>query len=742
MRRLRPLGILFLSFLLGPQPFLPAAQAASHTNPKLILPVEAVRPGDTFLAGIELAMQPGWHTYWRHGGDSGAPTTVDWKLPAGVTAGPIRWPAPERFAEADLVTFVYHGTVTLIVPISVAATVPAGSIDLAANLRWLECKESCIPGRGSIEGRLVIGPESRPSPQSKAVELAAQQLPLPLPPEAASAAWDGPPTLEERPLVIRWHAPPGPGSPEFFPDGAQAFEVRTLTDRLPGSTGEVVLRKKVRKLEGDWPRQLTGVLALLDTGGKPLTAFEASLGLTEAARGESTAPPGPPQPTPNAPIGPSLEAAPSAASQPVSVPSLSLGRALLLGLLGGIILNIMPCVLPVIALKILGFVRQSGSRPAEIRRLGLIYGLGVWISFLVLAAVVIGVKQAVGIASWGMQFGNPVFLVSMTTLVLLVALSLFGVYEINVGGSALDAAGDLASKEGPAGAFFNGMLAVALATPCTAPFLAPALGYAFAAAPITIVLVFSAIAAGLASPYILLSWQPAWLRFLPKPGAWMERFKIAMGFPMLATALWLYTLAGGRFGASGPLWLGLFLVGLALAAWVWGEFVQRARRSQGLGRIAAVLIALGFYAYALEKELDWRHPASRTETPGAPSTSRHQGGIAWQPWSRAAVDAARSQGHAVFVDFTADWCLTCELNARSSIEIPEVRAKLVAEGIVALKGDYTDLPRNITEELQRFGRAGVPLVIVFPRDPTQAPIVLPELLTPSIVVEALAKATR
>jgi thiol:disulfide interchange protein DsbD len=421
------------------------------------------------------------------------------------------------------------------------------------------------------------------------------------------------------------------------------------------------------------------------------------------------------------------------------VPSLSLGRALLLGLLGGLILNIMPCVLPVIALKILGFVRQSGSRPAEIRRLGLIYGLGVWFSFLVLAGVVIGVKRAVGIASWGMQFGNPVFLVAMTSLVLLVALSLFGVYEINVGGKALDAAGDLASKEGPAGAFFNGMLAVALATPCTAPFLAPALGYAFAASPTTIVLVFSAIAFGLASPYVILSFQPAWLKFLPKPGAWMERFKIAMGFPMLATALWLYTLAAHRLGIQGPLWLGLFLVGLALAAWVWGEFVQRARRNQTAGMIAAVLIGSSFYAFALEKELDWRHPA-----PPAPAGSQGSpslpGGIAWQPWSAEAVAAARTTGKPVFVDFTADWCLTCKLNERSSIEIPEVREKLRSTGTIALKGDHTTVPQAISEELQRFGRAGVPLVLVYPRDASRPPLVLPEVLTPSMVLDALRQA--
>jgi thiol:disulfide interchange protein DsbD len=395
----------------------------------------------------------------------------------------------------------------------------------------------------------------------------------------------------------------------------------------------------------------------------------------------------------------------------------------------------------VIALKILGFVRQSGSRPAEIRKLGLVYGLGVWFSFLVLAGSVIAVKRAAGFASWGMQFGNPVFLVAMTSLVLLVALSLFGVFEINLGGRALDAAGTLARKEGPAGAFFNGVLAVALATPCTAPFLAPALGYAFAADALTILVIFTAVAAGLAAPYVLLSFQPAWLKFVPKPGAWMERFKIAMGFPMLATALWLYTLAGSRFGDAGPLWLGLFLVSLSLAAWVWGEFAQRGSRHPGAARIVALLVfALG-YALALEKELEWRAP--RLATPrntSAPVDPAHA--IPWEPWSKEAVAAARRAGRPAFVDFTADWCLTCKLNERSSINVDSVRQKLRAINAATLKGDHTLQPPEITRELQNYGRAGVPLVLVFPRDPTKDALVLPELLTPDIVLRALDEAAR
>ncbi len=424
-------------------------------------------------------------------------------------------------------------------------------------------------------------------------------------------------------------------------------------------------------------------------------------------------------------------------------------EAIGLGFLGGLILNVMPCVLPVIALKILGFVRQSGNTPREVRKLGLVYALGVWVSFMILAGVVIGVKATAGFAGWGMQFANPVFLVALTTLVLLVALSLFGVFEINITGRALDSAGELTRREGPVGSFFNGALAVALATPCTAPFLAPALGYAFTTNALTILVVFTAIAAGLAAPYVLLSLQPAWLRFLPKPGSWMERFKVAMGFPMLAAALWLYSLSATRhFGGAGPLWLGLYLVGVALAAWIWGEFVQRGRRHRSVAMVISALVAASAYGVVLEHELHWRTPvpAAAALVRGGDASSLISGApvegdqIAWRPWSHQAIEAARRQGRPVFVDFTADWCLTCIRNERAAINVPAVRERLLKVNAVPLQADYTLYPPAITKELQRFERAGVPLVLVYPKNPSRDPLVLSEWLSQDEVLKALDQA--
>jgi thiol:disulfide interchange protein DsbD len=417
----------------------------------------------------------------------------------------------------------------------------------------------------------------------------------------------------------------------------------------------------------------------------------------------------------------------------------SLWQMLLYAFLGGLILNIMPCVLPVIALKILGFVGQAKDDPRRVRKLGLIYALGVMVSFLVLAGLVIGVKAAGHKAGWGMQFGNPQFLVALTALVTLVALNLFGLFEINPGTRVMDAAGTLASKHGPAGAFFNGVLATILATPCTAPFLGAALGFAFAQSAGIIVLMFMVVALGLASPYVILSWQPTWLKFLPKPGAWMERFKVAMGFPMLATAVWLFSLIPLHYGKRA-LWLGLFLVILALAAWIYGEFVQRGRAHRGLGLAAALALLVGGYLYAVEGQLRWRSPVPDSSLAGPLKESPD--GIDWQRWSPAAVAQARAQGRPVFVDFTADWCLTCQANKRIAIDIPSVRAKLKEINAVALLGDYTRLPDDITTELNRYGRAGVPLVLVYPKAPSEPPLVLPEALTPGIVLDFLKRAAQ
>ena len=675
--------------------------AGAKTKVQLLLAQSEARPGDTVLAGIQLKMPPRTHTYWRNPGESGMSTTVEWTLPEGISAGALQWPVPEKFESVGIVTYGYHDEVMLLVPLTIAPDAPSGVQQLSAKVSWLECEELCIPGSATVKASLFVGAESKASPVAAEIEAVQKKLPQPGGALDAAAVWEQTAGAGERSFVVTWKASAMPASADFYPYASEDYDVLPATALLPFEAGKARLRKSVTKLAADWPSTISGVLVQKLSANGEEQAYEIKFDFSKAD-----------------------------ATHRAAMPLGLLVKMLGAGFLGGLILNIMPCVFPVIALKILGFVQQSKESPAKVFQLGLIYALGVIASFLVMAGIVIGVQQAGGSASWGMQMKNPQFTLMLTLLVLLVSLNLFGVFEINLGGRTMGAAGELASQQGAAGAFFNGVLATALATPCTAPFLAPALGFAFAQPPTIIIGMFLAVALGLASPYVVLSWRPEWLRFLPRPGSWMERFKVVMGFPMLATAVWLFSFTAKRFGPSGPLWVGLFLVTVALAAWIWGEFVQRGGQRKGLAMALCILLLGGGYGYALERELHWRNPSAVSDS------------IAWQTWSPEAVAKARTEGRPVLVDFTADWCLTCKYNLRAAIDVSEVRTKLKELNAVALIGDNTDEDPAIVAELKKFDRAGVPLVLVYPRDGQSPPEVLPALLTKGLVLDALDRAAR
>jgi thiol:disulfide interchange protein len=697
---------------------------AAHTHVQLLLSADTAKPGDTILVGMDLKMEPGWHTYWKNSGAAGLPTKIEWQLPPGVTAGEIQWPLPEKLPPAEVTTYGYENEVILIVPLKIETNFPSGEIDLKANVSWLECKDVCIPANQNVEAKLNVGNEIKESADATTIRrwqrikgtVPSSQDDLHFP---FQAWWEQLTNKDLRAVIIRLpHFKTdfvfNVEKADFFPYASDQFEVQAPTEIIPDTNAEFCLRKIVKKFSGDWPKEISGVVILQK--GDLREGIEINLSVADKA--------------------PVSETISSNETSPLASPSLL--QMLLYAFIGGLILNIMPCVLPVIALKILGFVSEAKGSPRRVRALGGIYAVGVLFSFLVLAAIVIGVKAAGHQAGWGMQFGSPIFIVCLTTLVTLVALNLFGVFEVTLGGRALDTAGNLASRHGASGAFFNGVLATTLATPCTAPFLAPALGFAFSQSAATIILIFLFVGLGLASPYVLLSWNPAWLKFLPKPGSWMEKFKIAMGFPMLATVVWLFNIAAASYGKN-VLWLGVFLVVVAFAAWIFGEFFQRGRKHKIAAAIVTLILLASGYAFALEKELAWR--TAMPEIDATDSLKESPDGIAWQRWSPEAVAQARTAGKIVLVDFTADWCLTCQVNKGTSIEIPSVRAKLKEINAVALVGDYTRTPGNITAELNRYNRAGVPLVLVYPKD-AGAPIVLPEILTPNIVLNALDRATQ
>ena len=695
-----------------------ASLAAHHTQVTLVLSADIARPGDTIWAGVDMKMEPGWHTYWKNPGAAGLATKIEWQLPPGVTAGEIQWPLPEKLPPIEVTTYGYENEVMLLVPITLGTNLPAGPLDLKVNVSWLECKEVCIPASKTVDATLGIDSEIKTSADTATVDSWKNKTPKANANIDVYAWWYNSTNADPRTLIIQVH-PAQTDAVDFFPDANDSFEIQPVTklthDEYSNST---IVNKSVKKYSGDWPKEISGVLVI--QSGNLRFGYEVKLPVSDQAPADETIP----TQTPSA----------GGAGETPALPLM-----LFYAFIGGLILNIMPCVLPVIALKILGFISEARSEPRRVRNLGLIYALGVLTSFFALAAVVIGVKAAGHHASWGMQFGSPVFIVCLTTLVTLVALNLFGVFEVTPGGRTMNAAGALASKHGAPGAFFNGALATTLATPCTAPILGTALGFAFSQAPATIVLVFLTVGLGLASPYVLLSWNPAWLKLLPKPGAWMEKFKIAMGFPMLATVVWLFNIAASSYGKN-VLWLGVFLVIVAFAAWIFGEFVQRGRSRKTAATIIALLLLIGGYAFALEKELDWREAMPENSAPG--SLKESPNGVDWQAWSPEAVAQARAAGHPVLVDFTADWCLTCQVNKKLAIEIPSVRAKLKEINAVALAGDYTRFPDNITAVLNSYNHAGVPLVLVYPKNPDAPAIVLPQILTPGNVLDALDRASR
>ena len=702
---------------------------AANTHPALLLDAATARPGDTVFAAVRLRMDPGWHTYWKNPGGPGIATKVDWTLPAGVIAGELQWPPPEKLVpektgadgkvipgqlDYEWTTYVYHDEVILLAPLKFESGVKPGTLELKASVSWQECKGACLLGKQDVTATIQIGGESKPSPETELIAAAKKKLPNSAVGLNARAWWEKPASGDTRPILLEWSGPAQVDQVDFFPEASEQFEVQSQTETIPAAPGTIRLRKQIKKLEGDWPKTISGEL-ILKAAGK-LQSFAVKLPIPDL-----------PGAKPSAPAAAAVQ---------------SLWRMLLYAFIGGLILNIMPCVLPVIALKILAFVSQSKEAPGRVRKLGLVYAAGVLVSFLALAALVLGVKAAGHQAGWGMQFSNPQFIVILTALVTLVALNLFGLFEVTLSGRVMGAAGDLASQHGASGAFFNGVLATILATPCTAPFLGAALGFAFAQSAAVIVLMFLTIGLGLAAPYVVLSWHPAWLKFLPQPGAWMEKFKIAMGFPMLATAVWLFSLAATFYG-DRTWWLGVFLVFLGAAAWMFGEFFQRGRRRRGLALALTVVVLMIGYAWAVEANLRWRSPnvssGAGESIPHAPE------GYAWRRWSPEAVTQARAEGRPVIVDFTARWCQTCNISVKPALETKPVIAKLQQLKAVALLADYTRFPPAISEVLTNFNRNGVPLVLVYPADASKPPLVLPEPLpfpvpyTP-VLLEALNQA--
>ena len=683
-----------LGSLLGP----PEDDFSAKTKVDLLVESAEAKPGTTVMVGLHLRMPDHWHTYWQNPGDSGDSTKMTWEnLPEGITAGAIQWPVPEKVEWLEMFTYAYHHDVLLMIPLTLSADLKPGEYQLNGKVVWLECEESCLPGDKQVAATLVVGEDTKPGPNRELFETWREKLPDTKVLPAIPASWTGKPVEGKREIAIE--APFGKGAVvAFIPDSAKDKAWSISHDSVQViEMKQTLIRKTVESEQGEWPAVISGVLRVELDGAVQGYRTEVQIG-----DGEETV-------------------AGTVTAESVQSIWLILGGAFL----GGLILNIMPCVLPVISLKILGFVQQSQESPERVRKLGLTYALGVWASFLALAGVLISAKNSTQMASWGMQMQSPYFNLVLLLVVVLVALNLFGVFEVTLGGSTMTKASELSSREGFMGAFFNGVLATALATPCTAPFLAGAMGVALTQGQGTIIAAMSAVAFGLASPYVILSFRPDWLKFLPKPGDWMVQFKMIMGFPMLAAGIWILSFTGPMFGKAGVLWLGVLLVFVALAAWVFGEFKQRAASMSLRPLVACGVLLLSGYGLAMEWGLDWRK--TRNDS------------IQWTAWSPEAEQKARTVGKVVLIDFTADWCITCKANKRTSIEIDSVRAVLKERGVVTMTGDYTNKDPRITKVLHDHRRSGVPLVLVYSSGENK-PEVLPVMLTPQIVLDALENA--
>jgi thiol:disulfide interchange protein DsbD len=698
----------FLCRLLALALLLPLTSQAQFEKKNLLVPslvadTATVAPGKPFTVGILCQLAPGWHTYWQFPGDAGVALTVEWTLPAGWQAGPSQWPLPHAvMEEGDMLGYVYEPEVLLPVTITPSKDLAPGEATLKASLRWLVCEKTCIPGSGEPSLTLKTGAAPAPANAELFAKWRAQlpRLGAPFPVE-----WAFPNPKEVR---VRVTGLDPQAKLEFFPLPPEGVIPDHPKVDPPGADGT---RNITVPLPAPAPANATwrGLLVAQSGPDKPREGWIVSSADAKPATAATAAPP------------PAAPAKGGSAKAPPGPPPKSLWTMLLFGFIGGLVLNVMPCVLPVIALKIFGFVKQAGKDPARVRRLGLAFVAGVFVFFLGLATAVAILGRAF---SWGFQFQNPYLLAGLTALVFVFGLNLLGVFEITLSSGATTKLSDLSAEEGYRGAFLHGLFTTLLGTSCTAPFLATALGYATTQPPWVVYLLFVAIATGLALPYYLLTSHPAWLKYVPKPGAWMERFKQAMGFAMLAVAVFLFSVFLG-FGPESAQALAWFLLVLAIACWLFGVVPRRL-----VGAAAALLVVGAGYFYFVHGNL--------SAEPRTATIANKPGGIAWQPFSEEALETARQANRAVFIDFTADWCINCKVFERTVLDHESVAAAFAGRKVLALRGDWTRNDPLITKWLNKFDRVGVPLYVLYL--PGEAEPIVRDSLTRQSLIEQINRA--
>jgi len=677
----------------------PGPVKAEHLTAELTSLSPQIAAGGSVQAGLVLTLEEHWHVYWVNAGDSGEPPHITWTLPPGLSAGPMQFPAPQRLPlGSELMDFGYEDGVAFPVQITASPSIKPGKVHLDAQVTWLVCASQCLPGKAhlGLDLDVVKGPLPDP-PLVGALGSAITSLPKTLPARMSATA-----VADSKQILVTLKTGSEEQDAELYPYLTDICDAKGTCD--PESPIQNAADQRLETLPDGIRIWLT---RSSDSTALPRT-LHALVELSSSEAYEFTVPvtPGPvPAPT-------------MAAKKPAdssSGPELNAFSAIGLAFLGGLVLNLMPCVFPVLFLKGLALVNSSNEQKGHQRSHGLVYTLGIVVSFWVIVGALLLLRAGGHQLGWGFQLQSPAFVAVLAALVFFLGLSLAGQFELGL--SLTSAGGELAGKKGFAGSFFTGVLATVVATPCTAPLMGAAIGYALVQPAWLTFVVFTALALGLALPYLALTMQPQWTRLLPSPGPWMEVLKQFTAVPLFGTAIWLTWVYGNHYAGEGVdhiFWLLACFLVLAIAGWALGRWPAR----RGSDIAAILLIALALY-------LPLRRPAAET--------------LVWQPYTEASFAAARATGKPVFIDFTAAWCLSCKFNEAKVLRSAGVEAALRKNGVQLLKADWTQYDPAITRQLAAVGRSGVPTYVIYPPGKVSNADVLPELLTQSVVLTAIKK---
>jgi thiol:disulfide interchange protein len=721
----------------GSDPIAAPAEGASgtveqsHVTAELIPEKTQINAGEPFGVILHIHSDPDWHTYWINPGDAGLATAIAWTLPSGFTAGPIQWPTPEKHNMGPLITYGYGGDVYLLTTI----TPPKGDLpqhfDIKAKATWLVCQEECIPGKADLTMTLDSGPMNLRLPTENKELFAQARARLPVSGDFFKVTA----SYKDDSCEIKFvSSAPLPGDAlktiRFFPEQPNVLSTTDNPQAVAGnSPNEFSLTIKLQQ-NGDKPSKLGGVLVSdQPIMGNDRAVYISSFSTDAKFEPQSSGNPG------NKLSGPQVRnTAPAQGPAPATLPNSTATAAqpLLIAVLGaafvgGLILNLMPCVLPVLSLKVFSLMKHAGENPKAAWVQGAAFTAGVVLSFWVLAGLLLALRSAGNHLGWGFQMQSPGFVLGLIFLFFLLGLNLFGVFELGSSLVGLDAkaTGHLG---GLASSFGNGALATLAATPCTAPFMGSALGFAAQQPAYISMLIFTFLALGMATPYLLLTIFPGALRFVPKPGAWMEAFKQFMGFLLMATVIYLVYVFGALTSQEViPMLLFVLLVA-GVAAWIYGKWGSPIHRAAV--RVVSILLALVLLGGAITFGVTLTDPKLR-----GLADAREQNG--WQPWTQAAVDQTLANGQPVFVDFTAAWCLSCKVNERVVLDTDAVKKAFADKKVALFRGDWTRADPAISQTLQKFNRDGVPLYLLYSPKDKDKPQVLPEVLTPGIVLDAL-----